>query len=162
MSQIIDFYSRTNDAEVMAELAQIERQEKLVLDAYSSAHARLRGVCLSGMEPSRPVERTQAQKLQAAREAIARRKEFEASPKGRLRAALSALSTAGYPQTASACINAYDRGVATGAIVHRELSFILHELTTVGGDAGAATRFAREACNAALELAFEPYDQEAA
>lgn len=153
----------TDAAEITALQPYLAREEQK--DAVNVAHfereaARRRGMAGAPLELVR--ERTQSERVQAARAAWAEHEAWKASPRGRLRAALRGLADVGYASIAQRCITAYERGVSQPNIVHADLSFILHELTTVGGDAGAATKFAREAFAAAGELAFAPHSQEAA
>lgn len=164
MSQIISFYGETTAEDVAQELARQEEQDKVRLSYFAKEAARHRGVSYSGMGSVHPpIERTPAQRLQAAREAVARRQAFNASPRGRFLDALRGLENTGYAYTASNCRNAYNRGFDDERmpIVHADLSFALDQLTTVGGDS-AATKYAKAACAALLELAFEPTSQEAA
>lgn len=155
-------FTITDAAEITALQPYLAREEQK--DAVEAAHrqreaARRRGMAGAPLEVV--TERSAAERLRAAQAALAKRHEWEKSPRGRLRTALSGLSRSGYPSVAERCISAYSRGVAT-CIVHAELVFILRELTSVGGDAGTASQYARQACDAAIELAFAPFDQEAA
>jgi len=146
-------YLRREEQKDAAQVADFEKEAR-----------RRRGVTFSGSAPlTPPRKRSHTERLQAARQALAKRQAFDASPRGRFLDALRGVNAAGYEYTAETCRKAYERGFseASPTIVHAELVFAIHQLTSVGGDS-AATKFARAGCEALLELAFAPTTQEAA
>lgn len=71
------------DPAVAAALDDEVRQESVRYTAWAEENARASGVCMSGMEPGAFVMRTGQQMLDAAKEKVAKRTAWDATPEGR-------------------------------------------------------------------------------
>lgn len=127
------------------------------VEAAKAEQRRARGVSLGGLTSGLYEPRTAEQIEASAKAALAAAEAFAATPRGRFFHAVHALRRAGYAWTAERCLAAFHRGFADEAMapVHGEVAFALSELTTVPADSPAA-RFAREAAEALVDLAFTP------
>lgn len=119
------------------------RKDAVNVHNFQAEAARRRGVAFSGSVPlTPPRERSDAERLLAAKAAYSVKKQFAASSRGRFLAAVAAIQTTEtmYAYEAEIARKAYSRGFADENVSTHEIGVALEALAAIPGTNAAEAR----------------------